>query len=117
MPYISSKAVTKILQKVLWKMLIKALSKPIIRKAFKIAKFVYNTLTRPSKPSKSDKASASGDGDNKATEELSVVIDDLLTQLSDKFSSISEEMLGKSECLASIFFNLWSSRTALMRDD
>lgn len=96
-PYIPTRAFTKILQKVLWKMLIKTLSKPIIRKAFRFIKFVYTTLTHPPKPSKSDKASASGDGDNKATEELSVVIDDLLTQLSDKFSSISEEMLGKSE--------------------
>lgn len=78
-------------------MFIKALSKPLIRRAFKIIKFIYTTLTHAPKPSKSDKASASGDADNKATEELSVVIDDLLTQLSDKFSSISEEMLGKSE--------------------
>lgn len=93
-PYTISKVFWKVLQKVLLKMFIKALSKPIIRKLFKIARFTYITLTKPVKPSKTEN---SGDGDNKATEELSVVIDDLLTQLSDKFSSISEEMLGKSK--------------------
>ena len=78
-------------------MFIKALSKPIIRKLFKIAKFTYITLTKPVpavKAAKPDQINA--DTDNKATEELSVVIDDLLNQLGTKFNTISEELLGKS---------------------
>ena len=39
------------------------------------------------------------DSNDKATEELSVVIDDLLDQLGAKFSTISEELLAKSEFL------------------
>jgi hypothetical protein len=82
----------KIASKVLLKMFIKTLSKPMFRKLFKLAKFTYQTLT-------SVKSQAKSEGnENKATEELSVVIDDLLNQLGTKFSTISEELLGKSEC-------------------
>jgi heat shock factor-binding protein 1 len=71
------------------KIMIKACSKPLIRRIFKIAKYTYHTLTSPSQ-SKSESS-------DKATEELSVVIDDLLNQLGTKFSTISEELLGKMD--------------------
>ena len=96
-PSTLSKTFVKILQKVVMKMFIKALSKPLIRKSFKIAKFTYNTLTAPAPSEKAAKAGQMDpDTDNKATEELSVVIDDLLNQLGTKFNTISEELLGKS---------------------
>lgn len=80
-------------------MLIKALSKPIIRKSFKIAKFTYSTLTRSFSQSKADKEDKNPENENKATEELSVVIDDLLNQLGTKFNAVSEELLNKSELI------------------
>jgi len=88
------KTFNKILQKVLVKMLIKSLSKPLIRKVLRLANFTYQSLTAPIKAAKSE---PNGDSDNKATEELSVVIDDLLNQLGTKFNTISEELLGKSK--------------------
>jgi hypothetical protein len=104
LPSTLSKIFFDIFQKVLVKTFIKALSKPIIRESYVALKFVYRTLTEnmQSTTSKTEKSGGgSGDGDNKATEELSLVIDDLLNQLGTKFSTISEELLDKSKPLFS----------------
>jgi hypothetical protein len=100
-PTLSKKAVYKIVLKVVLKSILKALSKPIVKKTWFMGKIMYKTLTDLQTSSSTEKGS--GDAENKATEELSVVIDDLLNQLGTKFSTISEELLGKSKLETYIF--------------
>ena len=95
-PNTLSKIFHKTIQKVILKSVIKALSEPFVREAWVVGKIMYQALTSTIQASTTAEKS-SGDSDNKATEELSVVIDDLLNQLGTKFSTISEELLGKSE--------------------
>jgi hypothetical protein len=90
------KTFRKTCHKVVLKMFIKALSQPLIRKLFKTAKFTYSMLTALPSQSKADKKDKNAESENKATEELTAVIDDLLNQLGTKFSAVSEELLGKS---------------------
>ena len=86
----------KPLRKILTKLLLKSVSKPLIKRTFKALQYTYKVLTTPSPDMK--QAITEGKNNDKASEELSGVIDDLLDQLGSRFSAVSEELLAKSEC-------------------